>query len=528
MWNVNNLRVIPPKDYMNVTTTPASLLLCRDYEQYLLLILPKRTVRNLGRLRREERIMSNITRTALLSLVMTLPCVAAQRALIIGNDNYPGQELANCRRDATGFATALNGLGWQTTLLLDGTNQQFRDTLSSFVEQLSAGDIGLVYYSGHGMQVSGINYMLPVDFRLTDESTINTQAISLNDSLARMQSRHVKVSIFILDACRNNPFQFRAARAIQQSGWAAISGPSGTFISFGTAPGSTASDNPGGNHGLFTQAILDNLPKNASLDLDSFFRMVRQEVLVSSSALQVPWSASSLTGVVSFGGASLSAESAPAISGSNQALSGVGAQPGGKSIHDVFTQDDTRGAFDPDDEGFDRDMLLRGITLLRANREDEAIKSISSVLANHPHAAMVLRILSLIFQFIGRSVDGVKEAELSISSDPGDALGYAYRGFGEVESDPLGAIRDEQAALGIDPTIPGAHETLALALLALGKADSALAEAQKAIDLDQSSALGYSTLGKVLQAQGDYSGAERAFTRAVEKSAITNRRKMAH
>jgi tetratricopeptide (TPR) repeat protein len=473
--------------------------------------------------------MSKITRTALLSLLAALPCVAAQRALIIGNDNYPGQELTNCRRDAAGFATALNGMGWQTTLLLDATNQQFRDTLSSFVEQLSTNDVGLVYYSGHGMQVSGINYMLPVDFRLTDESTINTQAISLNDALARMQSRHVKVSVFILDACRNNPFQFRAAaRAIQQSGWAAISGPSGTFLAFGTAPGSTASDNPGGNHGLFTQAILDNLPKNASLDLDSFFRLVRQEVLVSSSALQVPWTASSLTGVVSFGGAGLSTESVPAISGSNQALSGVGAQPGGKSIHDGFMQDDIRGAFDADDEGFERGLLVRGITLLRANREDEAIKSISSVLANHPHAAMVLRILSLIFQFVGRSVDGVKEADLSISSDPGAALGYAYRGFGEVETDPLGAIRDEQAALGIDPKIPGAHQTLALALLALGKTDSALTEAQKAIELDQSSALGYATLGKVLQAQGDYSGAERAFRHAVEKSSTTNRGEMAH
>jgi len=483
---------------------------------------------NLGRLSREERIMSKITRTALLSLLAALPCLAAQRALIIGNDNYPGQELSNCRRDAAGFATALNGLGWQTTLLLDATNQKFRDTLSSFVEQLSSGDIGLVYYSGHGMQVSGINYMLPVDFRLTDESTINTQAISLNDSLARMQSRHVKVSVFILDACRNNPFPARTARAIQQSGWAAISGPSGTFLAFGTAPGSTASDNPDGNHGLFTQAILDNLPKNASLDLDSFFRTVRQEVLVSSSALQVPWSASSLTGVISFAGTGLSAESA--ISGPNQALNGVGVQSGGKSksIQLGLMQDDIRGAVDADDEGFDTGMLLRGITLLRANREDEAIKSISSVLANHPHAAMVLRILSLIFQFVGRSVDGVKEADLSISSDPGGALGYAYRGFGEVETDPLGAIRDEQAALGIDPKIPGAHETLALALLALGKTDSALAEAQKAIELDQSSPLCYSTLGKVLQAQGDYSGAERAFTRAVERSSTTNRGEIAH
>jgi tetratricopeptide (TPR) repeat protein len=470
--------------------------------------------------------MSNIIRATLISLLVAFPCVASQRALIIGNDKYPGQELENCRRDATGFATALNGMGWQTTLLLDANNQKFRDTLSSFIEQLSAGDIGLVYYSGHGMQVSGINYMLPVDFRLTDESSVNTQAISLNDSLARMQSRHVKVSVFILDACRNNPFQFKAARAIQQSGWAAVSGPSGTFLAFGTAPGSTASDNPGGNHGLFTQAILDNLPKNAGLDLDSFFRLVRQEVLVSSSALQVPWSASSLTGVVSFGGASLSAESGPAVSGVNQAVSG--AQPGGKSIHDDLMQNDIRGAFDADDEGVDRGMLLRGITLLRANRPDEAIKSISSVLANHPHAAMVLRILSLIFQFVGRSVDGVKEADLSISSDPGDALGYAYRGFGEVETDPLAAIRDEMAALGIDPKIRGAHETLALSLLALGKADSALAEAQKAIELDQSSALGYSTLGKVLQAQGDYSGAERAFTRAVEKSAMTHRGEMAH
>ena len=125
-------------------------------------------------------------------------------------------------------------------------------SVDNFVKTLTPGSVALFHFSGHGMQVDQENYLIPVDFELKDEASVKYDAYSASKLHDRMASTGSRLNIVILDACRNNGFSTSRAGS---SGLAAMHAARGSFIAFATAPGSTASDNPGGRNGLFTGGV---------------------------------------------------------------------------------------------------------------------------------------------------------------------------------------------------------------------------------------------------------------------------------
>ena len=210
----------------------------------------------------------------------------SRRALIIGNANYAGAApLQNTINDARAVATTLGDLGFQVK---NGENLDgiaLDRAISTFVEGIGAGDVALFYYSGHGMELSGENYLVPVDFRARDEAEAKHQSYSANVLLEKLEARKPRLTIIILDACRNNPF--RGARG--GGGLAAMEAGTGVYVAFATAPGRTASDNPGGKNGLFTGRLVEALAK-PGLTLHEVFDEVGTNVVADSGGAQIPWS----------------------------------------------------------------------------------------------------------------------------------------------------------------------------------------------------------------------------------------------
>ncbi|MEK7262169.1 MAG: caspase family protein, partial [Pseudomonadota bacterium] len=154
-------------------------------------------------------------------------------ALVIGNSSYKSAPLKNPANDAADIARALRGLGFQVTLKQNQSRDAMAQAIREFGNQLKRGGTGLFYYAGHGMQVKGKNFLLPVDADIQSEDEVPYRGIDANELLAKMESAKNRVNIVILDACRNNPFA-RSFRSSAQ-GLAQMDAPVGTLVAFATA-----------------------------------------------------------------------------------------------------------------------------------------------------------------------------------------------------------------------------------------------------------------------------------------------------
>lgn len=213
-------------------------------------------------------------------------------ALVIGNSTYASAPLKNPVNDARAMAATLRRLGFEVEEHVNLGYMPFNDAVEAFGNKLKAGGIGLFYYAGHGMQVQGSNYLIPVDAKIRAENEVRYKAIDAGLVLAKMESAKSDVNIVILDACRDNPFS-RSFRSASQ-GLAQIDAPTGTLIAYATAPGKTASDGKGKN-GAYTEALIQAM-ENPDLKVEEVFKRVRRLVLEKTNNLQVPWESSSLVG----------------------------------------------------------------------------------------------------------------------------------------------------------------------------------------------------------------------------------------
>ncbi len=213
-------------------------------------------------------------------------------ALVIGNAKYTSAPLRNPVNDARAISSTLQELGFQVTLLEDASQKQMKRAIDRFGEQLRDGGVGLFYYSGHGIQVSGRNYLVPLKAEIASEQDVEYESVDAGRVLAKMDAARNGMNLVILDACRNNPYA-RSFRSDSQ-GLATLNAPSGTFIAYATAPGSVASDGTGRN-GLYTGELVRHM-NTPGLKLEEVFKRVRADVQEKSDNAQVPWDASSLTG----------------------------------------------------------------------------------------------------------------------------------------------------------------------------------------------------------------------------------------
>ena len=212
-------------------------------------------------------------------------------ALVIGNAAYPTGPLRNPVNDATAMARRLETAGFDVTLRTNVTQREMTRAVSQFGEALKPGSVGLFYYAGHGMQVRGRNFLVPVDAQILSEASARSEAVDLD--LVLEQLGPARLSMVILDACRNNPFEAKF-RSGSGSGLAQVDAPKGTLLAYATAPGKVASDGAGG-HGLYTAELLKAMDIPGA-KVEEVFKAVRVNVIKATSGLQVPWESSSLTG----------------------------------------------------------------------------------------------------------------------------------------------------------------------------------------------------------------------------------------
>ncbi len=213
-------------------------------------------------------------------------------ALVVGNSDYEfAGTLANPKNDASDIAAELKTLGFDVTLGIDTTADQFADLLSDFGAKMPDTDVALFYYAGHGMQFNGQNYLLPVDAELRNQFSVRRETQPLDEIVAQMEGAHI--SLIFVDACRNNPLSDALKESLKSSNRAVVGrglAPverhgADTLIAFAAGPGEVAQDGDGRNS-PFTQAMLKYLPE--PLEISTLIKRVTLEVRSLTGGKQQP------------------------------------------------------------------------------------------------------------------------------------------------------------------------------------------------------------------------------------------------
>jgi len=213
-------------------------------------------------------------------------------ALVIGNSNYRSRALPNAANDSDVMAKKLGALGFKVINLSNLSRKSFLAALIDFSQKATDSDLTVLFYSGHGMQMGGVNYLLPIDIDFNrPPDIIVSEGISVNDLLRR--NLPGKNRLVFLDACRTNPARI-VGKISPPEGLAPINAPRSTLISFATRDGSVAYDSTGAKNSPYTTALVGNLDKEE--DIAVLLRGVREEVLRLTQGKQEPWEYGSLTG----------------------------------------------------------------------------------------------------------------------------------------------------------------------------------------------------------------------------------------
>jgi hypothetical protein len=219
---------------------------------------------------------------------------ARRLALVVGNSEYSTvSPLKNASRDARDVAEALKRLGFEVTLLTDVKAGDFWEKVDAFADDAETADSTVFFYSGHAFQMSGVNYLVPVDAQLQSREAIRTETWNLDGIIARLQDRKRQTLIF-LDACRNDPLPQSVRGSGTADGLARLQTGAGTFVAFATEPGAVTYDGAGdAPNSPFTTALLKNL-EAPGLSVSDMMIKVRNEVEESTLRRQTPWDQSSL------------------------------------------------------------------------------------------------------------------------------------------------------------------------------------------------------------------------------------------
>lgn len=332
-------------------------------------------------------------------LAVAAQAAESRQALIIGNSRYAQIPLDNPANDAQAMAKVLQRAGFQVDLKLDADQRQMDAAIRAFGDKLRGDTVGLFYFAGHGVQVKGRNFLLPVGNRIDREDEVPFKAIDAQQVLDKMDSAKNRLNIVILDACRDNPFAKASRSTAGSGGLSQMDAPSGSLIAFATAPGSVASDGKGAN-GLYTQHLLTNIER-AGLPVEQVFKRTRLGVRLDSRGNQVPWENTSLEGDFYF--------FAP-VAGStpvNPAL-----LPPPPSVEHILR---TEKAYD----------LLRQKKVDEAEREFKALAAVTS----HPEVALMGREgLAEVALVRGDSQSALKAANDIIATAPTRSAAYLIRG----------------------------------------------------------------------------------------------------
>ncbi len=214
-------------------------------------------------------------------------------ALVIGNSSYAFSPLTNPKNDAEAVAKTLKAVGFAVTKVIDADQAAMRRAVVEFGRRLRQSDaVGVLYYAGHGVQVSGENFLIPIGVDIKDEAEVAFQSVNLNEVLRTMSAARSRLNIVILDACRDNPFPSSTRGGSR--GLAHVVSASGTLVAYATAPGQVALDGDGINS-PYSVALARHIP-TAGISLEEVFKRTRKQVMEETNSTQIPWESTSLTG----------------------------------------------------------------------------------------------------------------------------------------------------------------------------------------------------------------------------------------
>ena len=238
-------------------------------------------------------------RRLLAALALTIACESAlaenRMALVIGNSAYETvTALPNPANDARAMAELLTAAGFDVVSAPNLSQSGMRQAIANFAGTVSgkgADTVAFVFYAGHGLQVEGENYLVPVDARIQRESDVALQGLRLTDVMNALGSVPTKARIVVLDACRNNPFS--EINKTTGRGLAIVDAPTGSLVSYSTAPGTEALDGEAENS-PFTAAFL-KAAREPGIPIEQALKRVRSLVHDTTRQQQTPWESSSLT-----------------------------------------------------------------------------------------------------------------------------------------------------------------------------------------------------------------------------------------
>jgi formylglycine-generating enzyme required for sulfatase activity/uncharacterized caspase-like protein len=219
-----------------------------------------------------------------LTLLFSPPAWAQRVALVIGNAAYVDRPLRNPVNDAQLMQTTLRELGFQVQVATDVDRRGLLAALRDFEARARGAEVALFYFAGHGAQVGGANYLIPINAPIRNETDVPDEALDASSVLRRIEEGRARVGLVILDACRDNPFPGSARSNTR--GLARMSVPTGTIVAYATAPGSTAEDGAGRN-GTYTAALARYL-KTPGLDIKEVFDRTAQDVEKETNGKQRP------------------------------------------------------------------------------------------------------------------------------------------------------------------------------------------------------------------------------------------------
>ena len=227
-------------------------------------------------------------RVMIISLLVSVSVAAdqgARVALVIGNGAYQYAALQHPPQEAEAMAVALEACGFRVIKRINCSQREMEQAIRAFGQEIEHGDVGLFYYGGHGVQVQGSNYLIPVDTDIQEEDEVKFKAVNAEMVLAKMEAAGSGVNIVILDACRHNPFGSRFRSATR--GLKKMDTPNGTLLAYSTGPGKVAVD------GMYTPALIKHM-KTPGLSVMQVFMNVRGVVMSMTGDSQVPWETTSL------------------------------------------------------------------------------------------------------------------------------------------------------------------------------------------------------------------------------------------
>jgi tetratricopeptide (TPR) repeat protein len=428
-----------------------------------------------------------------------------RHALVVGNAAYSTAPLLNSVNDATAVAKVLERAGFKVDLKLNASQKQLQDAVTTFGDRLKGGGAGLFYFAGHGVQIKGRNFLMPVGADIKREDEVPYKAVDVQQVLDKMDTAKNRVNVVILDACRDNPFA-RASRS-GSGGLSQMDAPIGSLLAFATSPGAVASDGKGSN-GLYTQHLLANIER-PGMSIEEVFKRTRLGVRLDSNGQQVPWENTSLEGDFYFFPPSPTAKAGPTTIATPPGIEHIARAERAYELLRQGQVDDAErifralaGAGHPEVVWMGREGIAE---VLLARRElPAALAEANDIIAKAPtrSAAYLIRGRA---QAAGGQVQAAQaslqqaasgQTSADFSWQKSDAL--VATGNIQRKSDPQAAIKSYERASRENPVSVEALSNLAVALSENGQSSRAQQILERAKALDPNDAM---TLALIRQIQ---------------------------